>query len=97
MDGKHKQNKMEIHLKINVEELLGKSKELDLGKTLKLWKELQNGEEIKFLDGNIKLQQVEEKKVDIPDCLHGTKKLKEAMNKSLVEYGDTSRYGEFLK
>ena len=56
---------MEIHFKINVEELLGKSKELDLGKTLKLWKQLQNGEEITFLDGNIKLQQVEEKKNEI--------------------------------
>ena len=53
---------MEIHFKINVEELLGKSKELDLGKVLALWKQLQNGEEITFLDGNIKLQQVEEKK-----------------------------------
>ena len=53
---------MEIHLKINVEELLGKSKELDLGKVLALWKQLQKGEEIKFLDGNIKVQKVEEKK-----------------------------------
>ena len=53
---------MEIHLKINVEELLGKSKELDLGKTLALWKALQKGDEITFLDGNIKIQKVEEKK-----------------------------------
>lgn len=60
-DIKRKQNKMEIHLKINVEELLGKSKELDLGKVLALWKQLQKGEELKFLEGNIKVQKVEEK------------------------------------
>ena len=52
---------MEIHLKINVEELLGKSKELDLGKVMKMWNKLQGGAEIKFLDGNIKLQKVEVK------------------------------------
>ena len=61
MDGKHKQNKMEIHLKINVEELLGKSKELDLGKTLKLWKELQAGEELSFLNDMLKVKKVEVK------------------------------------
>ena len=53
---------MEIHLKINVEELLGKSKELDLGKTLALWTQLHKREEITFLDGNIKVQKIEEKK-----------------------------------
>ena len=62
MDGKHKQNKMEIHLKINVEELLGKSKELDLGKVLALWKQLQKGEEITFLNDMLKVQKLEEKK-----------------------------------
>jgi len=61
VDGKHKQNKMEIHLKINVEELLGKSKELDLGKTLKLWKQLQNGEELSFLNDMLKVKKVEVK------------------------------------
>ena len=53
---------MEIHFKINVEELLGKSKELDLGKVLALWKQLQKGEEITFLNDMLKVQKVEEKK-----------------------------------
>ena len=53
---------MEIHLKINVEELLGKSKELDLGKTLELWKQLQAGEELSFLNDMLKVKKVEEKK-----------------------------------
>jgi len=53
---------MEIHLKLNVEELLGKSKELDLGKVLALWKQLQAGEEITFLNDMLKVQKVEEKK-----------------------------------
>ena len=53
---------MEIHLKLNVEELLGKSKELDLGKVLALWKQLQKGEEITFLNDMLKVQKVEEKK-----------------------------------
>ena len=52
---------MEIHFKINVEELLGKSKELDLGKTLKLWKQLQNGEELSFLNDMLKVKKVEVK------------------------------------
>jgi len=53
---------MEIHLKINVEELLGKSKELDLGKILTLWKELQKGDELTFLNGMLKVQKIGEKK-----------------------------------
>ena len=55
-------NKMELNIKINIEELLGKSKELDLGKTLELWKQLQKGEEITFLNDMLKIQKIEEKK-----------------------------------
>ena len=55
-------HKMEIQIKINIEELLGKSKELDFSKVIKLWQQLQKGEEITFLNDMLKIQKVEEKK-----------------------------------
>ena len=55
-------NKMELHIKINIEELLGKSKELDFTKVIKLWQDLQKGKELTFLNNMLKIQKVEEKK-----------------------------------
>jgi hypothetical protein len=54
--------KMELNIKINIEELLGKSKELDFTKVIKLWQKLQKGEEITFLNDMLKIQKLEEKK-----------------------------------
>ena len=53
---------MELNIKINIEELLGKSKELDFTKVIKLWQKLQKGEEITFLNDMLKIQKLEEKK-----------------------------------
>lgn len=54
--------KMELNIKINIEELLGKSKELDFTKVIKLWQDLQKGKEIAFLNDMLKIQKVEDKK-----------------------------------
>jgi hypothetical protein len=53
---------MELNIKINIEELLGKSKQLDLGKVLAVWNDLKAGKEISFLNDMLKIQKLEEKK-----------------------------------
>lgn len=53
---------MELNIKINIDELLGKSKEIDLSKILELYQEVQAGKEIKLFNGMIKIQKIEEKK-----------------------------------
>ncbi len=53
---------MELNIKINIEELLGKTKQLDLTKILALWNELKVGNEVSLLKGMLKVQKVEEKK-----------------------------------
>jgi hypothetical protein len=55
-------NKMEIQIKIDMSELLDKSKELDLSKILALYQEVQNGKEIKLFNNMVKIQKIEEKK-----------------------------------
>ena len=55
-------NKMELNIKIDISELLDKSKELDLSKILALYQEVQNGKEIKLFNNMVKIQKIEEKK-----------------------------------
>ena len=53
---------MEINIKINISELLGKSKEIDLAKILEMYQDLNAGKEVSILNDMIKLQKIEEKK-----------------------------------
>jgi len=53
---------MEIQIKIDISELLDKSKELDLSKILALYQEVQSGKEIKLFNNMVKIQKLEEKK-----------------------------------
>jgi hypothetical protein len=53
---------MELHIKINISELLDKSKDLDLSKILALYQEVQSGKEISILNNMIKISKIEEKK-----------------------------------
>ena len=55
-------NKMELNIKINIEELLGKTKQLDLTKILALWNELKVGNEVSLLKGMFKIKKIEGKK-----------------------------------
>ena len=50
--------KMELQIKINVEELVGKAEQLDLNKILKLWNKLKEGEEIILLNGMLKIKKL---------------------------------------
>jgi hypothetical protein len=51
---------MEIIIKVNVNELLGKSKELDLARLLEIYQDLQAGKEVSVFNGMVKLAKVEE-------------------------------------
>jgi len=53
---------MELNIKINIEELVGKTKQLDLGKVLAVWNDLKAGKEVSFLNDMLKIQKLEEKK-----------------------------------
>ena len=57
--------KMELHIKINISELLDKSKDLDLSKILALYQEVQSGKEISILNNMIKISKIEEKKKNV--------------------------------
>ena len=53
---------MELNIKININELLGKSKELDLSKILSLYQEIQAGKEIVLFNNTVKIKKLEDKK-----------------------------------
>jgi hypothetical protein len=53
---------MKIVIEVDVSELLGKSKELDLSKVLEMWQDLQAGKVVKLFNNMITLQKSEEKK-----------------------------------
>lgn len=52
---------MELNIKVNVSELLGKSKELDLSRMLEIYQDIQSGKEVNFFNGMIRMQKMEEK------------------------------------
>jgi len=52
---------MELIIKINISELLDKSKDLDLAKILELYQEVQAGKEVKLLNNMISIQKSENK------------------------------------
>ena len=47
---------MEIVVKINIDELLDKSKQIDLAKLLEFYQDLKAGKEINLLQGMIRVQ-----------------------------------------
>lgn len=53
---------MKLQIEIDISELLGKSKELDLSIILEKYQDLQAGKVVKLFNNMITLQKVEEKK-----------------------------------
>jgi hypothetical protein len=56
---------LELTITINITELLGKSKEIDLAKVLEAYQDIQAGKEVSFLKGMIKVRKVENLVADV--------------------------------
>jgi len=47
---------MKLQIEVDISKLMGKAKEIDLAKLLQIYQDLNEGKEVIFLDGQIKVK-----------------------------------------